>query len=360
MAGKFDKKKSSDKNTSVTKKTLLIALCIGLSLILIVLLVAAFWLMPKLGLIKRTNGGETMSSSEYEEFLKRQQATADATGEEMDPASIVWGNNPDMIKLNKNSFNILLIGQDRREGEGRQRSDAMILCTFNIDKKTLTMTSFMRDLYVRIPGYNDNRINACYEIGGMKLLDKCLAQNFGVQVDKNVEIDFFGFIDVIDLIGGIDIELTRSEANYLNRRGNWDVDNASAGTWHLTEGVNHLTGEQALAYSRIRYIGNSDFERTERQRRVLTTLIESSRDLSASQVDRLLTQVLGMITTDMNPYTEVPAYALKIYPILKELKVVTQRVPADGAFYDANIRGMSVLVPDIEKNVEMLKQSMTE
>ena len=344
------------------KKLVLTILCVVMAVILVVLVILAAVVFPKLGLINRADDDSTMSSSEYEEFLKSQTETIDPTftGATLDPDDIDWGDHAGDLEQGDDVINILLIGQDRRAGEGRQRSDAMILCTVNIPAKTLTMTSFMRDMYVQIPRYDDNRINACYMMGGMELLDACLEKNFGVQVDGNIEVDFNGFMDIIDLLGGVDIYLNQSEANYLNRRGNWDVDDSTAGQWSLFNGVNHLTGEQALAYSRIRYIGNGDFGRTDRQRTVLNAIFEQCKELSVKQLNKLLDQLLPMLTTDMDPFTEIPGYALKLFPILKDLKIVTQRIPADGTYQDAVINGMAVLVPDLEANRKLLQQSLTD
>ena len=105
-------------------------------------------------------------------------------------------------------INILLVGQDRREGEGRQRSDTMILCSINLETGETSLISFLRDLYVQIPGgYSDNRLNATYAFGGFDLLDATLTENFGVSIDGNFEVDFTGFEAIIDMVGGIDIEL---------------------------------------------------------------------------------------------------------------------------------------------------------
>ncbi len=350
------------KKRSGAKKAALIALCVVLSIILLLLILLAVFIIPKLSLINRVGDQEAMSASEYQEFLNSQTETVDPdfTGETLDPTDVQWEEHDGNIVQGDGVINILLIGQDRREGQGRQRSDAMILCTVNIPNKTLTMTSFMRDMYVQIPGYYDNRINACYQIGGMDLLDKCLNVNFGVEVDGNIEVDFDGFIGIIDMLGGVEIELKSSEANYLNRRGNWDVDDSTAWTWDLKPGLNRLTGEQALAYSRIRNIGNADFERTERQRKVLDSLMKACKGLSISELNKLLDELLPLLTTDMNPYTDIPSYALQVFPILSELEIITQRIPADGTYRDANISGMRVLVPDLEANRELLAQSMSE
>lgn len=352
MSKKNAKKKGS------AKRTLLTILCIVLALILVLLIVATAYIEGILGLIGRDVDNSTMSSSEYEEWLNSQTEEVDPTftGVTIDPSDVTW-NTQDTIDQGEHVINILLIGQDRRSGQGRQRSDAMILCTVNTDTKTLTMTSFMRDMYVQIPGYSDDRINACYQLGGMETLDACLEVNFGVQVDGNVEVDFYGFMDLIDMLGGVDIELTQSEANYLNKRGNWDVDNSTAWQWNLTAGVNHLTGEQALAYARTRYVGNGDFERTERQRKVISAVVEQCRGLSISELNNLLKAALPLLTTDLSN-SEIISYASQVFTILPELQIVTQRIPADGTYKSASIRGMSVLVPDLEANRKLLEDSM--
>jgi len=352
--------KKQKKNARKGRRTALTVLCVILALLLALLIAATVYIESLLSLIGRVdiNQESTMSSSEYEQWLQDQTdpENPDFTGATVNPDDVTWGETEPII-TEPHVYNFLLIGQDRREGEGRQRSDAMILCTLNTQTKTLTMTSFMRDLYVQIPGYSDNRINACYQLGGMKLLDQCLAVNFGVTVNGNVEVDFGGFMDMIDKLGGVDMELTRSEANYLNRRGNWDVDDSTAGQWSLVEGMNHLTGEQALAFSRIRYIGNGDFERTDRQRRVLTALLDKCRGLSIPELNDLLWMVMPMLTTDLDN-NQIIQYALELLPLVKDLKIQTQRIPADGTFQYANIRNMEVLLPNLEKNRELLKAAM--
>ena len=110
----------------------------------------------------------------------------------------------------------MLIGQDRRKGEDRQRSDSIIICSVNKDKGEIILTSVMRDLYVPIPGYKDNRINAAYQFGGMELLDEVIEENLGVHIDGNVEVDFDGFMESLSVLGNLDIELNATEAKYLN------------------------------------------------------------------------------------------------------------------------------------------------
>ena len=343
------------------KRKLMIAVCVILAIILAVLVAATAYLESMIGLINFKNPfdkSETMSESEYQEYLE-QMNTADSnyTGSAMDEDDVNWGNSGN-IGARENVINILLIGQDRRQGEGRARSDSMILCTINKSAKTLTMISLMRDMYVQIPGYQDNRINASYAFGGMTLLDECIEKNFGITVDGNVEVDFSGFSGIIDELGGVEIELTASEANYLNRRGNWDFEN-NAGTWNLKAGMNKLNGSQAFAYSRIRQVGNGDFGRTERQRTVLNVLLDKAKKMSVTELNNLLRKFLPLLTTDMTT-SEIFGYALDILPMLKDLKVSTIQIPAEGAYKMTMIRGMSVLLPDLEKNNEILKDIMKD
>ena len=228
--------------------------------------------------------------------------------------------------------NILLIGQDRRNTYERAQSDTMILCSIDRTDNTITMTSFLRDLYVQIPNQEDNRLNAAYPIGGMKLLDATLKENFGVDVDANIEVDFAGFEAIVDVMGGVDIEMTQAEVEHLAEFYDYH---------HLVPGINHLTGEEALAYSRIRYI-DSDFQRTGRQRAVLNALVDSVRGADMMQMLSLMETVLPLIKTDMTD-KQIMGYALDFFPMLRSCEIISQRVPLDGGFEYDKVRGMSVI-----------------
>ena len=182
----------------------------------------------------------------------------------LSPEDVIWNGADTSVMQDKDIVNLLLIGQDRREGQDRQRADSMIMVTLNKKTKQISMTSFMRDLYVQIPGYSDNRINATYAFGGMDLLDSTLNTNFGVEIAGNVEVDFGEFQTLIDSIGGIDLELTQDEADYIcGRKRDVTYPQQLRTDWNLHEGVNHLTGEQALIHARNRSLGN-DYARTDR------------------------------------------------------------------------------------------------
>ena len=148
---------------------------------------------------------------ESEEF----ETDEDAGEDSIDPDEIEWPEDVEETEESTGVTNILLIGQDTRTSGTRERSDSMILISVNDDTNAVNMISIMRDLYVQIPGYSDNRINASYQFGGAELLDEVIEKNFGVSVDYNVEVDFTGFESIIDLLGGVDITLTATEASYF-------------------------------------------------------------------------------------------------------------------------------------------------
>lgn len=314
------------------KRKLLIALCALLSGALLLLAAGTVYLNRMLGLIGR-----------------------EEPGAQPGPETVLPGNSPEDISAppaetvptGEGILNILLIGQDRRGSSGRSLSDAMILCTLNRKTGVLTMTSFLRDSYVRIPGHGSNKLNAAYPLGGMALLDETLEENFGVTVDGNVEVDFSQFQQIIDLLGGVEISLTEAEVRHL----------AHEYGFVLQPGVNRLTGEQALGYARIRKLG-TDFARTERQRTVLTALISQFRQAGLWKLHKAAKELLGLITTDLSK-GEILRLAAELAPMLKDLEVRSQHIPAEGTyrFGDAG-RITSCIFLDFEANRALLRQTL--
>lgn len=262
-----------------------------------------------------------------------------------------FGTSSDLIGgTGSGIVNILLIGQDRREGEEGSRSDSMILCTYHRKTGDVTMTSFLRDLYVPIPGHHSNRINAAYSEGGMELLDDTLRQNFGVHIDGNIEVDFSQFSQIIDLLGGVTIELREDEAEEINKE--------TGST--LSAGLQTLDGFQALTYSRIRKLDkDGDFSRTSRQRKVISALLNSYRDIKWKDLLPLMDQLLPMISTDMN-YGKLVLLAMEILPKLSDSQITNQQIPAAGTFTDEKIDGMAVLCADLDANRDLLRKTLLD
>ena len=339
--------------TRKIKRMTLIVLAVVLSVILVAALVVAVYAEYLLGRLNYVDKNEPVVTLSQEEIDAAQYGTeeVDPNAPEVDGDSIDWGEVYQTIGGEDDIVNILLIGQDRRPGEVRTRSDSLILVTFNKVKKTITLTSFMRDLYVDFPpGYLDNRINVAYYFEGMEFLNETLELNFGVVVDANFEVDFDQFRNLIDLLGGVELELTAAEAQYINTK---------MGKECVQEGKNRLTGTQALWHARNRSSGgNGDFGRTNRQRDVLYALIDAYKSKSVAEAMGLLDDILPMLTTDLDR-NELITYVMALFPMLAECEVITQGIPVEGSYYMANIRGMSVLVPDMEKNRQALIDSLT-
>lgn len=331
------------------KRIGLISLCSVLSLILIVSIFVTAYVEHLLGLIERptlnnNNNSDPLPTTEY----SAPTLPSDFTGVTIPPDQVTTAPKAEVFVEHEDLINIMLVGQDRRPGENYlTRSDAMILCTFNTKSKTITLTSFMRDLYVTIPGRTPNKMNAAYQFGGMELLRQTMLENFAVKVDAFVEVDFSGFEKVIGIIGDVTITLNQAEADHLN----------SQYGWNLSAGPQQLNGEQALAYSRIRYVGNSDFERTQRQRNVITAILNQCKSMSLPQAMNMLNQILPLVATDMSD-SQITNYAMKLFPLLTNSDMTTQRIPIDGSYKLEWVGALDVVNPNLEINRQYLYDTL--
>lgn len=343
---------SGQRKNKKAKRRIIWWVLLGILIFLLAMLVAAsIFVVSKLNKINRVDPNETRISPEQAATVPDEtDVPPDPSGSnapivnEQDVTLATVPEDDILIGESEEIVNILLIGQDRRPGEARARSDSMILVSFNKDANTITMVSFLRDNYVQIPGgYRDNRLNVAYNFGGMELLDEALEVNFGIYVDANIEVDFTGFTSVIDTLGGVDVYLTEAEADYLGGG--------------LSAGMNHLSGDEALSYSRIRKL-DSDFGRTNRQRNVLESLFNSFRNISLSDALNLADQLFPLLTTDMTNM-EMIGYITELLPVLSAADgIESLHIPGDGNYYDATIRGMMVLVPDLNACREQLREAL--
>lgn len=257
-----------------------------------------------------------------------------------------------VIQPSEDVINVLLVGRDVKEEEPEAgRTDSMIIVSLNRASKKISMVSLMRDCYVQIPGYRNNKLNAAYSIGGYALLDETIRLNFGIEIDYNIGVDFTSFIDVVNKLGGIDLELTQEEANYILMK--------TKQTEGLSAGMNHLSGKQALWYARTRYVATEkkeadDFGRTSRQRIVLQKIYSDVIQLPLSKITGILYEAADDIETDME-ITEMVSLGTEIYGMgITSLK--THRIPENNMFTDEIISRMRVLVVDFEKAQKKLKK----
>lgn len=256
--------------------------------------------------------------------------------------------------------NILLIGNDSRENGEDGRSDAMILLSISNKTKKIYMTSLLRDMYVEIPGHKDNRLNAAYSYGGAELLMQTIEQNFDIHISRYVLVNFEAFANLVDAVGGVDLELTGKEVEYVN--GYLVEYNILLGRPEGTDyfddlsgGMVHLNGPQALAYCRNRYIG-TDFGRTERQRKVLTEVIHKLPKGVLMNPKGLIDGLMPNLTTNL---TQAECYRLSLMaPKILTYDIIQNSIPMEGTYKDATHRKMSVLEVDFEANKKFLQENL--
>lgn len=362
-SGRYLQKKEKQPAGRGKKIGLIIAIVI-VALLLVAAIGGVVYYNYVLGLINTAEYVEKNPSDEELEAILRPSVedTVEVTTEATTEATTV-ATEPDYSKTGK-IINIMLIGQASRGGEEAKLADTMILATLNRETKTLTLTSFLRDTYIKLPNYKGhtcgkNRINTCYALGyawgdtlgAMEMLDMLILEQFGVEVDYNFEVDFEAFEQVINILGGIEVELTEAEATYLTN------DDHNDGAFEA--GLNLLDGDEALAYARMRKSSadDNDFKRTSRQRTVISKIIDKCRSMSLTDLNKLVTTILPMVTTDM-PTDVITTYAMELLPIISDLEIVSNQCPAEGTYSGqiVEIYGVNsgVIVPDVQKNKELL------
>ena len=253
--------------------------------------------------------------------------------------------------------NILLIGTDSR-GEDRGRSDSMILLSINSRTRKINMVSLMRDTYVDVPGYGGCKLNAAYAYGGPELLMDTIEENFYIDIDDYVSVSFMSFAGIVDSVGGITVDVNEDEADAINvlldsKEGVSLFGEPSDSDYLNGAGKYELNGKQALCYSRLRKVGNADFERTERQRKVLTQIFKK---ISPTTVFSMLGEAFPDVSTNMSKWN---MYVLSLrLPFLVGYDIEQLRIPAEDTFWSSDINGESVLEIDKDANLDIIKKEV--
>ena len=256
--------------------------------------------------------------------------------------------------------NILLIGNDSRNADEGGRSDAMILVSISSRTNSIHLTSLLRDIYVDIPGHDGNRLNAAYAYGGPELLMETLEENFDIEVNRYMLVNFQAFANLVDAVGGVDLELSNEEVQYVNGylvEYN-QLEGRAEGTDYLDSSLSgkiHLNGPQALAYCRNRYIG-SDFARTERQRKVVAAAVKNAPFALITNGSELIEGVMSNITTNLTK-NELSGLMMQA-PMMITYDMVSGSIPLEGTYSNANIRGMAVLEVDFEANKQYIREEI--
>ena len=258
--------------------------------------------------------------------------------------------------------NVLLIGTDSRDlSQERGRSDSMILASINKKTRELTLTSFLRDSYVYIDDeYGYGKLNAAYSYGGAGLLMDTIESNYGVRIDDYILISFAACANVIDAVGGVKLDLTDEEADAVNEILISEVNELMGDDRNddLLDcgGKQKLDGKQALSYSRIRYVGNADFERASRQRTVMTQVLKKAA-VNPVAMARIFVTALPELSTNLSVGKSY-GYTLRAPILLIGYQLKTQQIPADDTFYGDDVDGESVLRVDCDANRQVLKDTI--
>ena len=240
----------------------------------------------------------------------------------------------DEVLFNGNNgvFNILLLGVDNFNDVGI--SDAILLLSVNKNTQKIKLTSFLRDTYVSIPGYYPHKLNLAYALGGTQLAVDTLESNFGVDIQRTALVNYYTFEDIINIFGGVELELTSEEVSYINNlmEINGETDKITA-----TEGKITLNGKQALCHMRNRggEIGNNvyagdDWDRTDRQRKLIAALIERFGSASLTELASIASSVAPYINTDMTK--EEMSLLVANFKTFFSYDVESTAVPAEGTW----------------------------
>lgn len=252
--------------------------------------------------------------------------------------------------------NILLLGIDNYQKDDIGRSDSIILVSVDTRHKKLKVTSFLRDLYIPVPGMGSIKLNSAYSLagGGANGAEKtasAIETNFGIDIDRYAVVEYSAFSQIIDTLGGVSVTLNAAEAKLVNQYSGDPRRNLAAGTFTLS-------GAQARYYSRIRSVSDGtesdDFARTGRQRRILSAIAEKLGAEDIGTISSALAKVLPFVTTDMTK-NEAIALAGSSFAVL-HYPVSQSRVPANDAYHAMAPQGNGayVLVPELAENRQLL------
>lgn len=273
-----------------------------------------------------------------------------------------YTNDPDTLLYSTDIKNILIIGEDSRDPSVRGLSDSMILLSINSKNQKLQMTSFMRDMYTEIDGYNFDKLNAAYSYGGAELLKDTIEDNFKIRIDGCVTVNFSAVAYLVDAVGGVQITISDEEANAINEILYNEVNEimgANPSDDFLPKGGTYLLdGKQALSYSRIRYVGDADFERTQRQRTVITQILKSAYTINPLKFHTNITKSLSFVGSDMS-VLDMYLISLKAPYLMIKYKPEQMRIPVDGTWdFGETWDGQSVIEVNFASNIDYLRDNI--
>ncbi|NLK28525.1 MAG: hypothetical protein GX306_09325 [Clostridiales bacterium] len=225
--------------------------------------------------------------------------------------------------------NYLIFGIE--EIGGAKNTDSMMIASINTKDDTIKLTSLLRDSYVEIEGYKANKLNSAYSKGGAKLLVDTVEKNYKIKIDGYASVNFESFEKIVDLLGGVTIELGKEEAEYLNKTNYISKKKYR----NVKPGVNKLNGNQLMGYCRVRKVktlggANNDYGRVVRQQRALKAIFDSYKTTNIFKLFDITKECLGYVNTNLTE--KQIALAMESIVENKILTMDTFRIPVDGAF----------------------------
>jgi LCP family protein required for cell wall assembly len=295
---------------------------------------------------------ETLSDEELTELLY----TLSQEGENTADFVVLPEDYVEPVTGLDGTYSLLLIGVDT-DGRGVSgRSDTMVLAVMNKREGTVKLISFLRDLYVQIPGKGHNRLNAAYSFGGPELLVRTLEKNFGVSADGYLAVDFGLMIRLVDAVGGIELEVNEDELQplngileYYNQQHGWPVKQGRL----QKAGYVRLTGLQAMSYARIRKM-DSDFIRVIRQQKTLAAILIQLQRMEAPILFNLVMEYASLVKTDI-----AVADVFQLIPLLlpmADYDLSTLSIPVAGGSKNTMKNNSFFLLPNLKKNVLAIEQ----
>lgn len=349
-----------------TKRKIVLTVVVGLIVLLVIAGIAVYALGK--GFYNNTNF--MSDDSAMDDFVAMEDSEEidpeDAAGEILTPEQeaelerqLMDFSEAEPITNDGDVYNVLLVGVDRRDTSWAGNSDSMILMSLNYEKEQISMISLMRDTYVNIPGIGMRKLNAAHANGAGPLLLETVTENFKVQVDRYASVDFNSMIDIVDAVGGVELTLSSEEVrvanNYIKEmcrlRGEEPTNH-----YYISEGTHNCSGIQAVAYARIRYVGHADYQRTERQRTVLTQILEKVKDMSITELYSFVEEVLPLVTHNI-PEDEMWNLLSKS-PSILQYDLVKDRIPYDDMYKVVYVKRQDMLVPYWEETIAKLKETI--
>lgn len=249
--------------------------------------------------------------------------------------------------------NIAVFGVDSRNGEDTGNSDAIMIVSIDGNKGKIKMVSIARDTYVNLPKYGKTKITHAYSYGGPELAMATLNENFGMDITDYITVNFEQLAEIIEQMGGIDVELNEAERQELNKY-------VAPGVEKIQQtGAVHLNGEQAVSYSRIRKCDSDDM-RTSRQRKVMLCLFEKAKELSPFQYPSYIKILMPMMETSMtdSEILQLAPVAMNKNLMLEQDSFPNDYIQTDGYKTKTEVEGVELWVYhyDLQEATNMLQK----